>query len=389
MKTKNKYLCGALAVGVTGCLYLSQCSEFRHKETNKKQPETEMISKQDSTSVDSTKIKEEQKLIGYSMIDAFRHGVTKSVTEYVKKVPYDVDTVDYAGQADECIQFGYYDDDKGRIVICYIRPDTISITGLSVEDKQRIVSFANYSNSLLEKYKAHESGHQSSNPNKEIGKDIDISDKTERSIFEYNTTAEETALLCYHDELRGRFFEFLYIREQFKENDDSITMEIEYPWYKDAFDRGYINPYSSDPKDQRKEQIFCMKNVKQDFEQEDIEAYTDYVITRTSEHAAFDEEKGSEYAAALDFDHTYIWDGQLASLNFFTDGTISDFKLSPEVKLAAKEKEELDAYHKYEEQEKLRRKAEAENNSTTQSDTAKTATTVTSIPVSYYKSYSR
>lgn len=389
MKTKNKYLCGALAVGVTGCLYLSQCSEFRHKETNKKQPETEMISKQDSTSVDSTKIKEEQKLIGYSMIDAFRHGVTKSVTEYVEKVPYDVDTVDYAGQDNEIIQYAYYNDDNGHIVVYYIRPDTISIPCLSGDDKQQIVRLADYLNSLMDKRKAHESGHQSSCPNKNIGKNINVSDKTERSIFEYNTTAEETALICYHDELRGRFFEFLYTREQFKENNDSIIMELEYPWYKDAFDRGYINPYSSDPKDQLKEQVFCMRNVKKDFEQGDINAYAEYVIERTNEHAAFDEEKGSEYVEALDFDHTYIWDGQLVNLNFFTNGTIPDFKLPPEIKLAAEEKEDIDAYHKYEEQEELRRKAEAENDSIIRSDTARNDTTITSIPVSYYKSYSR
>ena len=128
---------------------------------------------------------------------------------------------------------------------------------------------------------------------------------------------------------------------------------------------------------------------KKDFEQGDINAYAEYVIERTNEHAAFDEEKGSEYVEALDFDHTYIWDGQLVNLNFFTNGTISDFKLSPEVKLAAEEKEDIDAYHKYEEQEELRRKAEAENDSIIRSDTAKNDTTITSIPVSYYKSYSR
>ena len=397
MKTKNKYLCGALAVGVTGCLYLSQCSEFRHKETNKKQPETEMISKQDSTSVDSTKIKEEQKLIGYSIIDAFKHGVVNSITEYVEKVPYDVDTINYTGrdiaiergyyqddnQEDEYLQFGYYDDEKGRIIVSYIKPDTISIPCLSGDDKQQIVRLADYLNSLMDKRKAHESAHQATNPNREIGKNINIEDKTEHSIFDYNTTPKETAKVFYHDELRARFFEFLYAREQFKKTGDLTIMEIEYPWYKDAIDRGYINPYSSDPKDQRKEQIFCMQNVKREFEQsDDISGYENGARDIICKHQPYNDSKEDEYNLALHDIHTYVWDGNLCYMDkFFIDGTISEFELSPLVQLTAEAKDKEHKMHT--------RKAESENDTNVKVDTTKTDTTATPIPALYYKSYSR
>jgi len=336
----KKWLCGAAIVGGS-CLYLSQHSEFLGKNNAKDE-------KVKTSNVPEC-VEDTYKLIGYSMTDAFKYGVINSISDYVERAPYKIDTVDFAGDfQNQVIEFGYYEERDGQktVVLTHINPDTLSIPNASPRLKKMIVDFANYHNSKNERETilAHEFGHQATDPDKKIGASIHLSEKTPHSVFEYNMTAEEFALICNHDELRGRINGLLYKREQYKRYGTSSVFNGEYSFYGRALRDGKINPFSTDPKDIANEQLFCVKAMREQYEKEHIEHYEKYTIKRlNAEHILFDSKKEDEYNKALDQVYTFIWDGHLANLNFYSTGQLPELRLTDEEYAAAATKDARDS----------------------------------------------
>lgn len=336
----KKWLCGAAIVGGS-CLYLSQHSEFFTK-TQEKDDSAQTITVPDRP-------EDAKKLIGYSMTDAFKYGVINSISDYVEQAPYKVDTTNFAGDfQNQVIEFGYYAEINGRktVVLTHINPDTLSIPEASPFVKKMICKFAEFHNSQNERATilAHEFAHQATDPDKKIGSDIQLSQKTDRSIFEYNMTAEEFELICNHDEMRGRINGLLYKREQYKKYGKSSVFNGDYSFYGRALRSGKIDPFSTDPQEIANEQLFCVKSIREQYEREHIEHYEKYTIDRLgAEHIAFDPRKPDEYHKALDQVYTFIWDGQLVNMNFYSNGQLPELRLTDNEYDVAKAKDISDS----------------------------------------------
>lgn len=335
----KRWLCGAAIVGGS-CLYLSQHSEFFDKNN----------AIEDSGRIQDVpeRVEDTDKLIGYSMTDAFKYGVINSISDYVEKAPYKIDTVNFAGDfQNQVIDFGYYEEINGRktVVLTHINPDTLSIPNATPFMKKMIVTFANHHNSQEERgtILAHEFGHQATDPDKKLGDDIHLSQKTSCSIFDYNMTAEEFELICNHDEMRGRINGLLYKREQYKKHGKISIFNGEYSFYGRAVRSGKINPLSTDPQDIANEQLFCVKSIREQYEKEHMEHYEKYTIDRlNAEHRAFDTQKDDEYNKALDQVYTFIWDGKLVNMNFYSNGQLPEIRLTDKEQVAATTKTSAD-----------------------------------------------
>ncbi len=339
-KFKKWVVCG-LVVGSS--LVLSYNSFFRTKTPKDKGTITTTVTKSPTYSIDDIQ-KEKEKLIGYSMTDAFRYGVINSISDYVEKAPHLSDTVDFSGNLNQVITYGYYQriNGKKQVVITHINPDTISIPNLTPKVKKMIISFAKYHNDETKKgaIKAHEFWHQNTNPDTQNNDNFILSDITKRGIFEYNTTTEEFAKLCAHDETASRINSLLFLREQYLKEGKTNIFYGDFAFYGKAIRQGKINPLSEDPKDIEQEQYFIVKSMLEKWETKHKYNYQDYAIKKLTSHKPMPKGQKSEYDKALDKAYTFIWDGKLVNLNYISENIIPDVKLTADVKAAAEKRKQ-------------------------------------------------
>ena len=343
-KLKKVFYCGLMFAGVTTVAYLAYNSKFRHSETKSDKDKTEIL-QPDSINVET----EKQKLIGYSMTEAFRYGVINSIGEYVEKAPHKTDTVEISS-SQQCFERGYYDEIDGQktVVLNYVNPDTLSISDATPGIKSKIVAFANFCNGEVERNTtlAHEYKHQDTDPDENVGNNIHLDKQMTIPVFKYNMPSHKFILVCHHDELSGRFNGFLYRRELFKKYGRLSVFNGEYFFYARAVRRGDIKPFSTNPQDIANEQRFCMKSMCEQYAHNHKEKYQEYAINRLyAEHIPFDDKKRDEYPEALKVIHTYIWDGKIVDLSgYFLSGNLPEFQLTEEELAATEKKQERDTY---------------------------------------------
>ena len=339
-KFKKWVVCG-LVVGSS--LVLSYNSFFKAKPQKDKEDTTTTITKLPTYSIDDIQ-KEKEKLVGYSMTDAFRYGVINSISDYVGKAPHLSDTISFSGDLNQMITYGYYQriDGKKQVVITHINPDTISIPNLTPKTKKMIISFAKYHNADTKKgaIKAHEFWHQNTNPDTQNSNNFILSDITKRGVFEYNTTTEEFAKLCAHDEIASRINSLLFLREQYLKEGKTNIFYGDFSFYGKAIKQGKINPLSDDHKDIEQEQYFIVKSMLEKWENKHKYNYQDYAIKKLASHKPIPKGQESEYDKALDKIYTFIWDGKLVNLNYVSENILPDVKLTDVVKAAVEEKKQ-------------------------------------------------
>ena len=337
-KFKKWFVCGLI---VGSSLVLSYNSFFRKKDNAKKDLIT-VVDKSPTYSLDEIQ-KNKEALIGYSMTDAFRYGVINSISDYVKKAPHLSDTVNFSGDLSQMITYGYYQriDGKKQVVITHINPDTLSIPNLSPKEKRMIASFAKYHNAETKRgaIKAHEFWHQNTNPDTQNNDMFILSDITKRGVFEYNSTTEEFAKICAHDEIGSRINSLLFLREQYQQEGKTNIFYGDFAFYGKAVRQGKINPLSENPKDIEQEQYFIVKSMLEIWEKKHKHNYQDYAIKKLTSHKPMSKGQKSEYDKALDKIYTFIWDGKLINLNYISEGIIPDVKLTEAVKDAAERRQ--------------------------------------------------
>lgn len=338
------WFCGAVVCGT--CLYLANTSEFKKEQPKK--DNTQIVNPRVNKGILSTpeNLEDKTKLIGYSMTDAFKYGVINSINDYTKQAPYKKDTVNFSGDFNQLITYGYYQKINGKkhVVISHINPDTLSIPNASPFMKRMIVSFAKYHNDENEvsKIKAHEFWHQNNDPDIVNGADIQLKNKTTRGIFDYNMSAEEYATLIGHDEMSCRINGLLSLREQYKKNMNLSIFKGEYKFYGDAVRSGQINPLSSDSIQNRSEQLFIVSAIHDQWETTNKYNYEDYTVAKLNEHKPMDENRKNEYNDALNHAYTFIWDGKLVNMNFISDSTLSEIELTEREQEAVKQRQALE-----------------------------------------------
>lgn len=347
------WFCGAAIVGGS-CLYLAHNSKFR-TETQPEKPKMEIFvppAKLPITPVENPEDKD--KLIGYSMVDAFKYGVINSISEYVDKAPHKTDTINFAGEFNQVITYGYHQKINGKkyVVLSHIEPDTLSIPDASPRLKRMIISFARHHNdpTKVKTIKAHELWHQATDPDIENGADIKLEQKSTRTVFDYNSTTLEFAKICGHDEIGSRINGLLYLREQYLQNGDSRIFKDEYAFYGRAIRGRKIDPFSTNPQDVENEQLFIFKSMLEQWESKDKYNYEDYPVAKLEEHHPMEAGQKSEYNEALDRIYTFIWktpsgESKLVNINYISGGIVPDIRLTDRVEEAARLRERREAQY--------------------------------------------
>lgn len=347
------WFCGAAVVGGS-YLYLAHNSKFRTEPQTEKPTMEIFVPPAKLPTLPVENLEDREKLIGYSMVDAFKYGVINSISEYVDKAPHKTDTINFAGEFNQVITYGYHQKINGRkyVVLSHINPDTLSIAGASPRLKKMIVSFANYHNdsTKVKTIKAHELWHQATDPDVENGSDIDLLQKSTRSVFDYNMTPVEFAKLCGHDEVASRINGLLFLREQYLQNGDSRIFKEEYAFYGRAVRSGRIDPMSEAPEDIEKERMFIFKSMHEQWESKHKYNYEDYPVAKLDEHVPMNTEQENEYDKALDREYTFIWKtpsgkSELVNMNYISDGIVPDIRLTDRVEEAALRRTRLEERH--------------------------------------------
>lgn len=298
-------------------------------------------------------------LRNYSMIEAFRHGLCNSIGGYIAQADYLVDTVPVnrqmfqkgtakhqdginsakAKKGSVFINYGIYEQRNGkrRVVLKYFVPDTLSESNLSPYMKKKIIQFAAVHNDSIQQKMilAHEFIHQARFPNRDaqrkLGKKV-----AEKSIFDYNVTPLEDAKLCYHNEISGDINAFLMLREMYLECGDLAIFKGQFPQYVQAVKAGRLHPGSASAAEKQKERLFIARYLTDLWKKEKNNYYENYAETQTQLLVNKNKyQKGlpliNEYNQALDFCYTFIIDGELANLNYISNGEIKDVAISARV----------------------------------------------------------
>lgn len=343
------WFCG-VAIAGSSCLYLAQNSSFRQKEQEKSQIVTMDKPRLQKTPEKTQEIpqSEKDKLIGYSMVEAFKYGVINSISEYIEKAPVTQDTIQFSGDFNSVVTYGYYQKIKGtkKVVINHIEPDTLSIPNAAPMMKRAIVSFAKYHNDPV-KVKAiegHEFGHQTQDPDPKVADSINIPGLEKRSIFDYNMSPEQFAIIVKESEVCARAWGLFTLREHYKDVDGKPSIFTgENSFYGKAIRSRLVDPFSEDPKQNGMENLFIMKSLYEQFKVKDAANYEDYVIKMLENKKPEDKSKPNEFALARERLHTLIVDGKLVNLDYISNGTI------PEPELSEREKQAVEKRTRYEE----------------------------------------
>lgn len=347
------WFCGAAIVGGS-CLYLAQDSRFRTEPQQAKEKTEIFVPPATQPAAPVENLEDREKLIGYSMVDAFKYGVVNSISDYVDRAPHKTDTINFAGQFDQVITYGYHQKINGRkyVVLSHINPDTLSIPDASPRLKKMIVSFAKYHNdsTKVKAIKAHELWHQATDPDVENAGDINLLHKSTRSVFDYNMTTGEFAKICGHDELASRINGLLFLREQYLQNGDSRIFKEDYSFYGRAIRSGKIDPTSENAEDAENERLFIFKSMREQWESKHKYNYEDYAVAKLNEHRPAETGQADEYDAALDRQYTFIWKepsgtSRLVNMNYISNGIVPDIVLTDRVAEAAERRAHIEEHN--------------------------------------------
>lgn len=290
----------AIAAGIT-TLYIQKKNASK---AQKNSPQIETITAEPKFESESTNV------CDYSMVEAFKKGLVNSVTGYVDKTPYRVDTVKL--NFDECssIRKGYYTQISTEdsvlekyITINYIDPDTANIPEAL---KKMLLKFADQTNDSVQQKSvvAHESYHAS------------------HDFSNYNLRAKERADISNLAEIMARFTEFSYLREQYKMNGDSTIFKSNFRFYQYALRRGDINPHSTDSTEQRAEQLFVLKKIFDQSNQNYGDIYDGDIIGDLKKSKDYDPNQQNQYQQAITDAFTTIWDGKLVNVDPISTGEL-------------------------------------------------------------------
>ena len=290
----------AIAAGIT-TLYIQKKNASK---AQKNSPQIETITAEPKFESESTNV------CDYSMVEAFKKGLVNSVTGYVDKTPYRVDTVKL--NFDECssIRKGYYTQISTEdsvlekyITINYIDPDTANIPEAL---KKMLLKFADQTNDSVQQKSvvAHEAFHASHN------------------FSNYNLRAKERADITNLEEIMARFTEFSYLREHYKINGDSTIFKSNFRFYQYALRRGEINPRSTDSTEQRTEQLFVLKKIFEQSNQNYGDIYDDDIVDFLKKSKDYDPKRPNQYQQALSEVFTTIWDGKIVNLDPISSGEL-------------------------------------------------------------------
>lgn len=290
----------ATAAGIT-TLYLHKDSIFKTKKAAP-QPQTEKV--------EPTHEAESVNVCDYSMVEAFQKGLINSVSEYVDKTPYRVDTIPLNLNECDKVSKGYYTQISTEdtileeyITVNYLKPDT---TNIPDPLKRLLLRFAQETNDSIQQKSvvAHEVHH------------------AKHDFSNYNLKAKERADLSNFEEITGRLWQFIYLREQYKINNDSTVFKSDFRFYQYALRRGEINPRSTDSTEQRTEQLFVLRNLFEQNAQNYVDLYEEEVINDLKKAKDYDPNIPNQYPQALAQLFTVIWDGKLVNLDPISTGEL-------------------------------------------------------------------
>jgi len=306
IKNKNKKVAAATglmvvaAAGIT-TLYLHKDSIFKDKKTL---PQTETITVEPKTEEEPVNV------CDYSMVEAFKKGLVNSVSGYVDKTPYRVDTLKVNLDKYNDIRKGYYTQIstgdsvlEKYITINYIEPDTANVP---IALQKMLLKFADQTNDSVQQKSvvAHEAFHASHN------------------FSNYNLRVKERADIANLEEIMARFTEFSYLREHYKINGDSTIFKSNFRFYQYALRRGEINPRSTDSTEQRTEQLFVLKKIFEQSNQNYGDIYDDDIVDFLKKSKEYDPKRPNQYQQALSEVFTTIWDGKIVNLDPISSGEL-------------------------------------------------------------------
>lgn len=293
-------------------------------------------------------------LRSYSMTEAFRYGFCNSISDYVAKADYAVDTIkvtramlnngknvdsleqNAAGKQNRVfITYGIYKrrNNKMQVILNHFAPDTVSESNLTPQMKQRIVRFAKGSNDKIRRQMtlAHEFHHQACFPDRSVQKKIaDLVGN--KFIFDYAVSPEQDAKLCFHNEICSDINGLLMLREMYLQNRDTSMLERYFPPYGKAVSSGQLRPGSRFKQDKSKERLFIAKYLTERWKKEKTHYYEKYAENQLGILINHGKYKGNrawnEYDKALNFAYTFIMDGELVNMNYISRGEVEDVRIS-------------------------------------------------------------
>ena len=166
----------------------------------------------------------------------------------MKKIDYQVDTI-RVGKWAKTASGGYYRPDTGTITLNYLE-DNETLRHKAQDNRETILY--------------HEQKHRS-NANKGFrSEDISVSPK-------------QYYKLCMADEISANMAELVYLREKYIQTGDINLFDKsgkKFSFYKEAVQKGEINPLSSDPKDFEKDMSLIMNGTQKMWMDEFAEVYS-------------------------------------------------------------------------------------------------------------------
>ena len=179
----------------------------------------------------------------------------KRAIETFKKIDFQVDTL--ANVPDD------------RYLAGYFTPYTKTITINYPEQYPEAQKLLSTERSL---YLQHEEQHR-------------INNKKGISVYDIKISPDQFFKLCAADEISANMAELIYLREEYIKTKDLSLFdkdEKKFEFYKEAVQRGNINPLSSDPKDFNKDMSLIMNGTQKMWLTKYLPNYQQQLRTQTS-----------------------------------------------------------------------------------------------------------
>ena len=197
-----------------------------------------------------------------------------------KKIDYQVDTL---GVDNKSSSLGYYRPGANTITMNYHENDE-RLRYLEENDRDTIIY--------------HEQKHRSNNNKGFMSESISVS-------------LEQYYKLCMADEISANMAELVYLREEYIKTRDINVFDKRggiFSFYKEAVQKGEVNPFSSDPKDFEKDMSLIMNGTQKMWEDVFARIYDDAHISMTKWYLRFGKgdfkDNEAEYQKQLDIAYT-------------------------------------------------------------------------------------
>lgn len=200
----------------------------------------------------------------------------------MKKIDYQVDTI-RIGQGANSFAGGYYSPADGTITLNHIEDDELA-RNLAQDSRETILY--------------HEQKHRS-NANKGFqSEDIDVS-------------PEQYYKLCMADEISANMAALVHLREKYIQTGDIHLFDKDgkfFSFYKEAVQKGEVNPLSSDPKDFEKDMSLIMNGTQKMWLNEFADMYSEDCLLMTNSYLCSGnkdfKKNDAEYQKQLDIAYT-------------------------------------------------------------------------------------